>query len=322
MVVNEDTGLKAGTQARMTPPGSTMGANSSIWKAAGGAFAIAVVAMMAVIVAISIAGAVFDDTAVSSKVLSLAIPAFAAGVFSVLSPCSLPIVLGYFSVAFREERERIGRVTVAFLAGVGTTMTVLGASFTALGSLAIDYQEDLARVGGVLVIGFGVMSFFGKGFSGLSMSRRAGFGPGATFLYGLVFALGWTTCVGPILGSILTLLLAEGSSSGGVLSLAAGGSLSLIYVLGLGAPIFLLVLALRGGGSHRDVASRLRGKGFDISILGRTLQLHTISILSGVLLIGLGILLFTGEMTRISQELAGSRLAQFSVEIEEWLPGT
>ncbi|CAN5607338.1 cytochrome c biogenesis CcdA family protein [soil metagenome] len=320
--VEEDTGLKAGAQARMTPSGSTIEVSSSIWKAAGGAFAITVVAMMAVIVAISIAGAVFDDTEVSSKVLSLAIPAFAAGVFSVLSPCSLPIVLGYFSVAFREERERIGRVTVAFLAGVGTTMTVLGASFTALGSLAIDYQEDLARVGGVLVIGFGVMSFFGKGFSGFSMSRRAGFGPGATFLYGLVFALGWTTCVGPILGSILTLLLAEGSSSGGVLSLAAGGSLSLIYVLGLGAPIFLLVLALRGGGSHRDVASRLRGRGFDVSVFGRTLQLHTISILSGVLLIGLGILLFTGEMTRISQELAGSRLAQFSVKIEGWLPGT
>jgi cytochrome c-type biogenesis protein len=306
----------------MTPPGSTIEPNSSIWKAAGGAFAIAIVAMMAVIVAISIAGAVFDDTEVSSKVLSLAIPAFAAGVFSVLSPCSLPIVLGYFSVAFREERERIGRVTVAFLAGVGTTMTVLGASFTALGSLAIDYQEDLARVGGVLVIGFGVMSFFGKGFSGFSMSRRAGFGPGATFLYGLVFALGWSTCVGPILGSILTLLLAEGSSSGGVLSLVAGGSLSLIYVFGLGAPIFLLVLALRGGGSHRDVVSRLRGRGFDVSLLGRTLQLHIISMLSGVLLIGLGILLFTGEMTRISQELAGSRLAQFLVEIEGWLPGT
>lgn len=320
--IEEGPGLKTGSQPRMAPPGSTMGASSSIWKAAGGAFAIAIVAMMAVIVAISIAGAVFDDTEVSSNVLSLAIPAFAAGVFSVLSPCSLPIVLGYFSVAFREERERIGRVTVAFLAGVGTTMMVLGASFTALGSLAIEYQEDLARVGGVLVIGFGVMSFFGKGFSGFSMSRRAGFGPGATFLYGLVFALGWTTCVGPILGSILTLLLAEGSSSGGVLSLVAGGSLSLIYVFGLGSPIFLLVLALRGGGSHRDVASRLRGRGFEVSAFRRTLQLHTISILSGVLLIGLGMLLFTGEMTRISQKLAGSRLAQFSVTIEGWLPGT
>jgi cytochrome c-type biogenesis protein len=165
------------------------------------------------------------------------------------------------------------------------------------------------------------MSLLRKGFSGFSMSRRAGFGPGATYLYGLVFALGWTTCVGPILGSILTLLLAEGSSSGGVLSLAAGGSLSLIYVFGLGAPIFLLVLALRGGGTHRDVASRLRGRGFTLTLGIRTLQLHTISVLSGMLLIGLGLLLFSGEMTRISQELAGSRLAQWSVRIEDWLPG-
>jgi cytochrome c-type biogenesis protein len=322
MAIEESTRLKAGAQARMTSPRSTEGATPRLWVAAGGAFAIAVVAMMAVIVAISIAGAVFDDTEVSSKVLSLALPAFAAGIFSVLSPCSLPIVLGYFSVAFREERERIGRVTVAFLAGVGTTMTVLGASFTGLGSLAIDYQEDLAKIGGVLVIGFGVMSLLGKGFGGFSVSRRAGFGPGATYLYGLVFALGWTTCVGPILGSILTLLLTEGSSSAGVLSLAAGGSLSLIYVLGLGAPIFLLVLALRGGGTHRDVLGRLRGRGLALPIGTRTLQLHTISILSGLLLIGLGILLFSGEMTRISQELAGSRMAQWSVTIEGWLPGS
>jgi cytochrome c-type biogenesis protein len=294
----------------------------SLWVAAGGSLGIAFVALLGVIGAIALAGAAFDDTRVASKVISLALPAFLAGVLSVLSPCSLPIVLGYFSVAFREERERIGRITLAFLAGVGTTMTVLGASFTGLGSLAIDYQEDLARIGGVLVIGFGLLALTGKGFSGFSLTRRGGFGPGATYLYGLIFALGWTTCVGPILGSILTLLLAEGSSSSGVLSLMGGGALSLIYVLGLGVPILLLVLALRSGGSHRDVMGRLRGRGFTLPFGTRTLQLHTTSILSGMLLIALGLLLLTGEMTRISQELAGSRLAQWSVELERWLPGT
>lgn len=294
----------------------------ALWLAAGGSLGIALLALLAVIGAIALAGALFDDTRVASKVLSLALPAFLAGVLSVLSPCSLPIVLGYFSVAFREERDRIGRITLAFLAGVGTTMTVLGASFTGLGSLAIDYQEELAQIGGVLVIGFGLLALFGKGFSGFALSRRGGFGPGATYLYGLIFALGWTTCVGPILGSILTLLLAEGSSSSGVLSLMGGGALSLIYVLGLGVPILLLVLALRSGGNHREVVGRLRGRGLTLPLGTRTLQLHTTSVLSGVLLIALGLLLITGEMTRISQELAGSRLAQWSVEVERWLPGT
>jgi len=67
---------------------------------------------------------------------------------------------------------------------------------------------------------------------------------------------------------------------------------------------------------------RLRGRGVTLPLGTRTLQLHTTSILSGALLIGLGLLLLTGEMTRISQELAGSRLAQWSVELERWLPGT
>ncbi len=165
------------------------------------------------------------------------------------------------------------------------------------------------------------MTLLGKGFTGLNLSRRGGFGAGPAYLYGLVFALGWTTCVGPILGSILTMLLAEGSSASGMLSLVAGGSLSLIYVLGLGLPIVLLVMALRGGSSHRDVASRLRGRSFSVSAAGRTLHLHTTAVVSGLLLIGLGVLLLTGEMTRLSQQLAASRFSQWLVEIERWIPG-
>jgi len=300
---------------------ATPAAARPLWQATLGAFALAIVALLAIVLAVAAIGAAAGEDALATDVLTLALPALLAGVFSILSPCSLPIVLGYFSVAFQERRERIGLVTVAFLAGVGTTMTVLGASFTALGSFAIEYQETLAVIGGALVIGFGVMTLLGKGFTGLKLSRRGGFGAGAAYLYGLVFALGWTTCVGPILGSILTMLLAEGSTTSGALSLVAGGSLSLIYVLGLGLPIMLLVMALRGGSSHRDVASRLRGRSFSVSAAGRTLHLHTTAVVSGLLLIGLGMLLLTGEMTRLSEQLAASRFSQWLVGIERWIPG-
>jgi cytochrome c-type biogenesis protein len=292
-----------------------------IWKATLGAFLLAIVALLGIVLLVAAIGSVAGEPGLSSDVLALALPALLAGVFSVLSPCSLPVVLGYFSVVFQERRERIGEVTVAFLAGVGTTMTLLGASFTALGSFAIEYQETLAVIGGALVIGFGIMTLLGKGFSGLKLSRSAGFGIGPAYLYGLVFALGWTTCVGPILGSILTMLLAEGSTTSGALSLVAGGSLSLIYVLGLGLPIVLLVMALRGGGNHRDVASRLRGRSFSLSMAGQALHLHTTAVASGLLLIGLGLLLLTGEMTRLSEQLAASRVSQWLVQIEDWLPG-
>ncbi len=293
----------------------------SLWRATLGTLALAVVGLLAIVVVTAIAGRLAGEPGLASDLLALALPALLAGVFSVLSPCSLPIVIGYFSVAFQEERDRIGIVTLAFLGGVGITMSVLGASFTALGSFAIEQQELLATIGGTLVIAFGIMSIFGKGFGGMAISRQGGFGVGPAFMYGLVFALGWTTCVGPILGSILTLLIAQGAVASTAISMVAGGALSLIYVLGLGLPIMLLVLALRSGGDRSAIQQRLRGRGFEVSIGGRTLYLHTTSLISGLLLIGLGVLLITGEMARLSAELAGSSFAQRLVELENWLPG-
>ena len=293
----------------------------SLWRATFGTLALAMLGLLVIVVLTAIAGQLAGEPGLASDLLALALPALLAGILSILSPCSLPITLGYFSVAFQEKRERIGIITLAFLGGVGTTMAVLGASFTALGSFAIEQQELLATIGGVLVIVFGVMSIFGKGFGGMTISRRGGFGTGAAYLYGLVFALGWTTCVGPILGSILTLLIAQGAVASTSISIVAGAALSLIYVLGLGIPIMLLVLALRGGGDRSAIHQRLRGRGFQIDLFGRTLYLHTTSLISGLLLIGLGILLITGEMTRLSEQLAASRMSQWLVDLEQWIPG-
>ena len=293
----------------------------SLWRATFGTLALAMLGLLVIVVLTAIAGQLAGEPGLASDLLALALPALLAGILSILSPCSLPITLGYFSVAFQEKRERIGIITLAFLGGVGTTMAVLGASFTALGSFAIEQQELLATIGGALVIVFGVMSIFGKGFGGMTISRRGGFGTGAAYLYGLVFALGWTTCVGPILGSILTLLIAQGAVASTSISIVAGAALSLIYVLGLGIPIMLLVLALRGGGDRSAIHQRLRGRGFQIDLFGRTLYLHTTSLISGLLLIGLGILLITGEMTRLSEQLAASRMSQWLVDLEQWIPG-
>ncbi|MBX3070596.1 MAG: cytochrome c biogenesis protein CcdA [Thermomicrobiales bacterium] len=277
--------------------------------------------LVAVVIVVAAMGAVLDEPELASDVIALAIPAFAAGVFSILSPCSLPIVVGYFTLALQEDRARTGRMTVAFLLGVGTTMAIIGAGFTALGSFAIDYQETLVRVGGVLIILFGLMSIAGKGFGGFRMVRRSGISISGAYLYGLVFALGWTTCVGPILGSILTLLLAEGSSAAGALSLVAGGTLSLIYVLGLGLPILVLVSALQSAGPNNPVARALRGRGWEVAVGGRTLYLHSTQVISGVLLIVLGVLLFSGQMTAFSEQLATSPLTELGLSIERWVDG-
>lgn len=289
------------------------------WKAALRSFGAVVALLLLILVSIAALGAAADEPQLAGDVIALAIPAFVAGVFSILSPCALPIVVGYFTVALQEQRGRAGAITVAFLCGVGTTMAVIGAGFTALGSFAIEYQVWLAQIGGVLVICFGLMSLLGKGFGGISGFNRPSATVSGAYLYGLIFALGWTTCVGPILGSILTLLLAQGSTTAGALSLAAGGSLALIYVLGLGLPIMLLVGALRSAGPKSGVARALRGRGWEVTLLGRTLYLHSTQVISGLLLIVLGILLLTGQMTAMSEQLASSRLAQVGVDIEAWI---
>ncbi len=292
---------------------------ASEWKRAVRSLLAVLALLVITIIGIAALGAALDEPEFASDVISLAIPAFIAGVFSILSPCSLPIVIGYFSLVVREHSQQIGVITVAFLLGVGTTMAIIGAGFTALGSLVIDYQERLAQVGGVMIILFGLMSIFGKGFGGMTFMQRPGMGTGGAYGYGLIFALGWTTCVGPILGSILTLLLAEGNSASGALSLVAGGTLSLVYVLGLGLPILLLVGAISSAGPSSRVAKVMRGKGWEVTLFGKTFYFHSTSVISGILLILLGFLLLSGQMTALSEQLASSPLTELGLRIEEWL---
>lgn len=293
----------------------------SIWRGVAKSFLYLLVPLVLILLAVAAIGAASDQPDLAGNVLTLALPAFLAGVLSIMSPCSLPLVFGYFGLAVQEQGNRIGQVTVAFLAGVGTTMAIIGAGFTALGSLAVEYQRTMATVGGVIVICFGVMSLLGRGFGGARFANRPAATTGGAYLYGLIFALGWTTCVGPILGSILTLLLTSGGSTAGALSLVAGAALSLIYVLGLGLPILLLVTALQVGSGASSLTRVLKGKGWEVTIFGRTLYLHSTSVISGIMLVILGILLLTGTMATMSEQLAGSRLSQFGVEVEEWVNG-
>ncbi len=305
--------------AQTVPSGAATHRQSREWWLAFRAFALTLALLVALLIAVSLLSAALDAPELAGNVLSLALPAFLAGVLSVLSPCSFPILIGYFSVALQERRERIGAVTIAFLTGVATTMAVLGAGFTTLGSLALDHQRMLAIAGGVLVTGFGVMSLLGKGFAGLRVVSRPGVTSGGAYLYGLIFALGWTACVGPILGSILTLLLVEGSTPVGVVSLLAGGLLAVVYVLGLGLPIFLVVFLLLGGQARGRLSRLLRGRGWEVRVGPVTLFAHSTSVISGVMLIALGVLLLTGQMTALSAWLAQSPLATLGLRLEEWL---
>ena len=247
----------------------------------------------------------------SGSVLVLAPAAFLAGIFSFLSPCPLPILPAYFAFTFQARRERVVLMTIAFFLGLATTMVVLGASATALSQILFSYLGALTTIGGLIVIAFGVMSILGKGFTGAKLLDRPTASVAGSYLYGATFALGWTACVGPILGALLTLLATQG------IAIVQGAVLAFIYALGLGMPLIIMATFFSRLGRGSRFWAFMRGRGVELNLGFTTLHLHTTSIASGVLLVIVGVLLATGQLTLLSQWSQQTRMGEWAVELEQ-----
>lgn len=216
--------------------------------------------------------------------------AFAAGVISFLSPCVLPLVPGYISYVTGQAvgashagvvvRGRAAGLSVCFVLGFSTIFVLLGASATALGQMLLAYRHELNIVGGAIVILFGLVAlgaltpFWLQRDLRFAVSRAGG-RPAGAYVLGMAFAFGWTPCIGPILGAILTVSAASATVSTGVVLLG-------VYSLGLGVPFVLTALFTNG------VMKRLGTLGG----VGRALK-----IVAGVALILMGIAMITGYLT-------------------------
>lgn len=175
--------------------------------------------------------------------------AFAAGVLSFLSPCVLPLIpsyVGFLTGMSVQEAERRRWTALLhglwFVAGFSLVFVLLGAAASAVGGLLREYQVWLGRLGGVLMILFGVylLGVFRPAFLmrewRVQLSRKplGYFGSG---IVGFTFGAAWTPCIGPILGGILTLAATQ-------TGLATGMMLLGVYALGLALPFLLTALAL------------------------------------------------------------------------------
>jgi cytochrome c-type biogenesis protein len=215
--------------------------------------------------------------------------AFTAGLFSFLSPCVLPLFPSYLSFITgmsvadlsqelgKSARRRVLLNSLAFIMGFSLVFVALGASFSAAGQFLLDYRDWIRRVGGLLIVVFGLyiagvlrVGVFGRTQQWQLREKPAGYV--GSFAVGVTFAIGWTPCVGPILGSILSL-------AGTAETVQRGVGLLFAYSAGLGVPFLLSALAL---GAFLRFFKRFRPF---IPIVERT---------AGVILVVVGVLVFTG----------------------------
>ncbi|SFI13063.1 cytochrome c biogenesis CcdA family protein [Modicisalibacter xianhensis] len=222
--------------------------------------------------------------------------AFLAGLISFVSPCVLPLVPGYLSFvagrtlsqiqeANRCERLRVITQSLWFVLGFSTIFLILGASATAIGRLLLTYRQEANLIGGGIVILFGILMtgilplhWLQREWRFMGKLKEEGGGPGAAYLLGVAFAFGWTPCIGPILGAILTVSASTANVSSGLALLA-------VYSLGLGIPFLLTAISLDRFLQHQKLLRRW----------GRPMH-----IMAGLIMVGMGVLMITGQLTALS----------------------
>ena len=192
----------------------------------------------------------FGIDLIDAGLLPAMLIALVAGVISFLSPCVLPIVppyLAYMSGVSLGEmsseataRQRATISALFFVLGLSTVFLILGFTASAFGAFFLQNQVLFAQISGVVIIVFGLhfLGFFRIPFLDQEARLDAGDRGGSSFgayVLGLAFAFGWTPCIGPQLGAILTLAASEASVSKGTLLLG-------IYAAGLGIPFLLAAM--------------------------------------------------------------------------------
>jgi len=225
--------------------------------------------------------------------------AFAAGFLSFVSPCVLPLIPGYISfvsgvsvdemradAAPATSRLQIFLTSLAFVIGFSLVFVALGASATAVGKFLFARLPLFSKIAGAVLIVFGLhtMGVFRLAFLETEKrvhSQRKPAGPLGAMLVGVAFAFGWTPCIGPIFGGILAI---AGSKN----SVAEGVTLLAVYSLGLGIPFLITSLAIN---QFFGAAKRIRR------------YYHAIELASGALLIVIGVLIISGELTIITRAL-------------------
>jgi cytochrome c-type biogenesis protein len=230
--------------------------------------------------------------------------AFTAGVISFISPCVLPLIPGYLSfisgVSMEEMRggdkksealRKVSLNTAFFVLGFSVVFVALGASATFIGEFLLSKLSLFNKIAGVIIVilGLHIMGVFRISFLNYEKrfhAKSKPLGPLGSFVVGLAFAFGWTPCIGPILGGCLLMACNQDTMGKGIVLLSS-------YSLGLGIPFFITAVSFNTF----------------LGVFGWVKKhFRTVEIISGLLLVAIGVLMFIGSFGYIAGVL------------NQWLP--
>lgn len=237
--------------------------------------------------------------------------AFVGGALALLSPCSAMLLPAFFA-ATAGHRAQLGTQLAVFYLGLITVLAPMGMGASAIGAYFIEYRTPLIWAAGGLLAVFGLMQIFGKGFDlrralpdRVTRAHASRAGLPKAFLMGVASGVAGF-CAGPILGSILTLAATAGSPVVGPVMMA-------VYALGMLAPLVLLVVTW----DRTGLRDWLRGRMF--TVMGR--QFHSTSVLTGFLLIGVGVLfVLTNGLVTVPELVGLDKQAALQAKLQQLGP--
>jgi len=238
------------------------------------------------------------------------VTAFVAGILSFLSPCVLPLVPGYISIisgfsldqlkgsaASASLKRAVILSSVMFVIGFSITFVVVGATATAVGQFVLTRMPQLRMVAGIIMVVFGLHVLGVFRINALYQDKRmhgvqTSSGLLGALVLGLVFALGWSPCLGPILSGVLGLASEQDT-------VVKGMFLLLVYSAGLGIPFLMTSFGIN---QFLSFYNRFKK------------HFRALEIVSGILILGVGILIFTDQMTRLNSYF--QFLSDFEIRLE------
>lgn len=250
----------------------------------------------------------------SSPLLLLLLISFIAGLLSFLSPCTLPILPAYLACTLKTDKKKQFFMSLSFLTGLTLMFSLLGMTASTVGQFLRMNLVLFTQIAGGVLMGFGAMIILGKELPLPRIQTKESSSYFGAACVGVTMGLSWTPCIDPIIASIL--ILASTTSSA-----LTGGVLLFSYGLGLGLPLLLISFYLEKIDKESTFWKLLKGKELTFNFGSKKRAVHSTTLVSGLLFISLGYLIFNGMLVNINQYLSTLQFQESFSGIHEKLLG-